>query len=156
MLFWSIQISITSIFLIILVHYLINYFKSMLTVPQIKDLVNTSNKNYEKIYETLKNESKKNQLQKNDSQKNDSQKNDSLINDHMNNDHMNNNFINNDFMKNELKKFINQTTSTGIPGTTAISKDVQGMSNEKDWGMNFNDENSSKKKISFLKESLLS
>jgi len=155
MLFWSIQISITSIFLIILVHYLINYFKSMLTVPQIKDLVNTSNKNYEKIYETLKNESKnelkKNQLQKNDLQKNDSQKNESLINDNMNND-----FINNDFMKNELKKFINQTTSTGIPGTTAISKDVQGMSNEKDWGMNFNDENSSKKKISFLKESLLS
>ena len=150
MLFWSIQISITSIFLIILVHYLINYFKSMLTVPQIKDLVNTSNKNYEKIYETLKNESKneskKNQLQKNDSQKNDLQKNDYQKNDNMNND----------FMKNELKKFINQTTSTGIPGTTAISKDVQGMSNEKDWGMNFNDENSSKKKISFLKESLLS
>jgi len=155
MLFWSIQISITSIFLIILVHYLINYFKSMLTVPQIKDLVNTSNKNYEKIYETLKNESKneskKNQLQKNDSQKNDSQKNDLQKNDYQKNDNMNN-----DFMKNELKKFINQTTSTGIPGTTAISKDVQGMSNEKDWGMNFNDENSSKKKISFLKESLLS
>lgn len=151
MLFWSIQISITSIFLIILVHYLINYFKSMLTVPQIKDLVITSNKNYEKIYETLKNESKKNQLQKNDSQKNDSQKNDSQKNESLINDNMNN-----DFMKNELKKFINQTTSTGIPGTTAISKDVQGMSNEKDWGMNFNDENSSKKKISFLKESLLS
>ena len=155
MLFWSIQISITSIFLIILVHYLINYFKSMLTVPKIKDLVNTSNKNYEKIYETLKNESKneskKNQLQKNDSQKNDSQKNDLQKNDYQKNDNMNN-----DFMKNELKKFINQTTSTGIPGTTAISKDVQGMSNEKDWGMNFNDENSSKKKISFLKESLLS
>ena len=155
MLFWSIQISITSIFLIILVHYLINYFKSMLTVPQIKDLVNTSNKNYEKIYETLKNESKneskKNQLQKNDFQKNDSFKNDSFKNDSQKNDNMNN-----DFMKNELKKFINQTTSTGIPGTTAISKDVQGMSNEKDWGMNFNDENSSKKKISFLKESLLS
>jgi len=127
----------------------------MLTVPQIKDLVNTSNKNYEKIYETLKNESKneskKNQLQKNDSQKNDSQKNDLQKNDYQKNDNMNN-----DFMKNELKKFINQTTSTGIPGTTAISKDVQGMSNEKDWGMNFNDENSSKKKISFLKESLLS
>lgn len=142
MLFWSIQISITSILLIVLVHYLMNYFKSMLTVPKIKDLVITTNKNYEKIYETLNTQNEKQNekgVAKNEY---------------------------NDYMKNELKNFINQTTNPGttgisgipgIPGTTSISREVQGISAEKDWGgMNFTDESSSKKKISFLKESLLS
>jgi hypothetical protein len=114
----------------------------MLTVPKIKDLVITTNKNYEKIYETLNTQNEKQNekgVAKNEY---------------------------NDYMKNELKNFINQTTNPGttgisgipgIPGTTSISREVQGISAEKDWGgMNFTDESSSKKKISFLKESLLS
>ena len=39
MLSWVIQITVISIVLIFLVHHLINFFKSTLTVPKIKDLV---------------------------------------------------------------------------------------------------------------------
>ena len=46
MLSWVIQITLISIILIFLVHHLINFFKSTLTVPKIKDLVNTSSKKY--------------------------------------------------------------------------------------------------------------
>ena len=53
MLLWSIQITIASIIFIFIVHYLINFFKSVLTVPKIKDLVNTPNKKYESMYNTI-------------------------------------------------------------------------------------------------------
>jgi len=52
---WIIQITIISIILIFLVHHLINFFKSVLTVPKIKDLVNTPNEKYKNIYETISN-----------------------------------------------------------------------------------------------------
>ena len=39
-----------------MVHYLINFFKSTLTVPKIKDLVNTPTKKYESMYNILKNQ----------------------------------------------------------------------------------------------------
>ena len=55
MLSWIIQITIISIILIFLVHHLINFFKSTLTVPKIKDLVNTSNKKYENMYDIIHN-----------------------------------------------------------------------------------------------------
>ena len=58
MLFWSIKITIVSIIFIFLVHYLINFFKSTLTVPKIKDLVNTPTKKYESMYNILKNPDK--------------------------------------------------------------------------------------------------
>lgn len=53
MFFWSIQITVISIILIFLVHYLINYFKSTLTVPKIKDLVNTSTQKYDDMYSII-------------------------------------------------------------------------------------------------------
>ena len=55
MLSWIIQVIIISIILIFLVHYLINFFKSTLTIPKIKDLVNTPTKNYENIYNIINN-----------------------------------------------------------------------------------------------------
>jgi len=54
MLFWIIQMTILSIIFIFLVHYLINFFKSTLTVPKIKDLVNTPAQNYQNIYNVIK------------------------------------------------------------------------------------------------------
>ena len=54
MLSWVIQITVISIILIFLVHHLINFFKSTLTVPKIKDLVNTPTQKYENIYNILK------------------------------------------------------------------------------------------------------
>jgi hypothetical protein len=54
MLSWIIQITIISIILIFLVHYLINFFKSTLTVPKIKDLVNVPTQKYENMYNIIK------------------------------------------------------------------------------------------------------
>jgi len=53
MLSWIIQITIVSLILIILVHHLINFFKSTLTVPKIKDLVNTPTQKYENMYNII-------------------------------------------------------------------------------------------------------
>jgi hypothetical protein len=53
MLSWIIQITIISIVLIFLVHHLINFFKSTLTVPKIKDLVNTPTQKYENMYNII-------------------------------------------------------------------------------------------------------
>lgn len=53
MLYWVIQITVISIILIFLVHYLINFFKSTLTVPKIKDLVNTPTQKYENMYNII-------------------------------------------------------------------------------------------------------
>ena len=55
MLAWIIQISIISIIFIFLVHHLIMFFKTTLTVPKIKDLVNSPNQKYENIFNTLSN-----------------------------------------------------------------------------------------------------
>ena len=57
MLSWVIKITIISIILIFLIHHLINFFKSTLTVPKIKDLVNTPQK-YENMYNIIKQNSK--------------------------------------------------------------------------------------------------
>jgi len=53
MFIWITQISILSIIFIFLIHHLILFFKSTLTVPKIKDLVNTPNQKYQHIYDTI-------------------------------------------------------------------------------------------------------
>lgn len=53
MLAWLIQISIISVIFIFLVHHLIGFFKSTLTVPKIKDLVNTPSQKYQNIFDTI-------------------------------------------------------------------------------------------------------
>jgi hypothetical protein len=53
MLTWIIQISIISIIFIFLVHHLLLFFKSTLTVPKIKDLVNSPTQKYQNIYDTI-------------------------------------------------------------------------------------------------------
>jgi len=62
MLFWCIQISIASFILIYLVHHLVNYFKDTLTVPKVKDLVNSPNKKYEDMFAILNNQQSKKPL----------------------------------------------------------------------------------------------
>lgn len=58
MLSWIVQITLISIILIFLVHYLINFFKSTLTVPKIKDLVNTPTQKYENMYSIINTKNK--------------------------------------------------------------------------------------------------
>jgi hypothetical protein len=55
MLLWSFKITLISIILIFLVHYLINFFKSTLTVPKIKDLVNSPIEKYKNMYNIIDN-----------------------------------------------------------------------------------------------------
>ena len=58
MLTWVIQITIISFVLIFLIHHLINFLKSTLTVPKIKDLVNAPTQKYENIYNIINNSEK--------------------------------------------------------------------------------------------------
>ena len=53
MIFWTLQITIISIIFIFLIHHLIHFFKSTLTIPKIKDLVNAPMDKYEKMYRTI-------------------------------------------------------------------------------------------------------
>lgn len=62
MLSWIIQITIISFVLIFLIHHLINFFKSTLTVPKIKDLVNRPLQKYENIYNIINNSNQKNNM----------------------------------------------------------------------------------------------
>ena len=57
MLTWIIQISIISIIFIFLVHHLIMFFKTTLTIPKIKDLVNSPIQKYQNIYDTISHKS---------------------------------------------------------------------------------------------------
>ena len=108
MLFWSIQITLLSIILIFLVHYLINFFKSTLTVPKIKDLVNTPTQKYENMFNIMSLSDKQNT-------------NNNISNNNSNNNNNINNISNNQVsyteidllpksdessMKNELKNFL--------------------------------------------------
>jgi hypothetical protein len=53
MLGWIIQISIISIIFIFIVHHLLVFFKTTLTVPRVKDLVNCPTQKYQDIYNTI-------------------------------------------------------------------------------------------------------
>jgi hypothetical protein len=53
MLYWTIQVIFFSILFILLIHHILYFLKSTLTVPKVKDLVNTRKQKYENIYETI-------------------------------------------------------------------------------------------------------
>jgi len=48
-----IQYSVISVVMILLLHYLYNFFKDTLTVPKVKDLIHHPGKQYEKIFESI-------------------------------------------------------------------------------------------------------
>ena len=145
MLSWILQITIISIVLIFLVHYLFNFFKSTLTVPKIKDLVNSPTQKYESMFNIIsKNNSKtpNNTFNKGNNDYND--------NNYYNNDNNDNNNENEytltdllptqqtkTDMKNELKNFLKKQmnptndvkSSNNINNTTPISALDSMMSN---------------------------
>ena len=85
MLFFFLKNVFISITIIILIHYIYDYFKSSLTVPKIKDLVNKPDIQYKEILESIK-ESEKMNIVNNKKEKEKDKKN----------------------MKNELKNYITQ------------------------------------------------
>lgn len=54
MLQWIIQMSIISLILIILIHYLYIFFQKNLTIPKVKDLVNKPQKQYDLLFNVMK------------------------------------------------------------------------------------------------------
>ena len=66
MLFWIIQQTIISIVLIISVHYIYIFFKTNLTIPKTKDLVNRPTEQYKKIYKSLNKSKENNKEMKNE------------------------------------------------------------------------------------------
>lgn len=105
MLYWTIKITIISIILIFLVHHLISFFTSTLTVPKIKDIVTSSSQKYDLIY---------NIISKPDAPENMYNKTTSID--------LLPNASSDDNMKLELKNFIkNQMNQTSEMGTTNIS-----------------------------------
>jgi len=53
MFFWVIKNAIISLVIIILIHYLYVFFKTNLTIPKTKDLVERPEKKYKEIYASL-------------------------------------------------------------------------------------------------------
>ena len=53
MLFWILQSMFLSIIFILLIHHLIHFFKSTLTIPKMKDLVNAPTQKYDNIYNII-------------------------------------------------------------------------------------------------------
>lgn len=60
MLPWIIQMSIISLVLIILIHYLYTFFQTNLTIPKVKDLVNKPQKQYDLLFNVMKENNSKN------------------------------------------------------------------------------------------------
>jgi hypothetical protein len=58
MLIWTIQAAVISITFIFLIHHLFGFLKSTLTVPKIKDLVNSPTQKYEDMFSILNNSSR--------------------------------------------------------------------------------------------------
>ena len=118
MLSWVIQITVISIILIFLVHHLINFFKSTLTVPKIKDLVNTSTQKYENMYNIIQN-NLKNNSNNNFQVKQNSSEISSLNNDYTLIDLLPKQADEGSSMKNELKNFLKKqldsSYNTNIP-----------------------------------------
>jgi len=53
MLFWTIQVTLISIILIFLLHHLLVFFKTNLTTPKVKDLVNAPTQKYDAIFNAM-------------------------------------------------------------------------------------------------------
>ena len=93
--------TIISLILIILVHYLYSFFKTTLTVPKIKDLVNRPAGAYKEIYETIEKvkSNEREKLKENNENNKNNTSNNTLIK-------------NEDNMKDELKSFLNSLSSS--------------------------------------------
>lgn len=70
MIAWIFQIIIGSFLFIFLVHHLIGFLKSTLTIPKIKDLVDSPSEKYKNIYAQLSNKTNLQQQQQQPEQSN--------------------------------------------------------------------------------------
>ena len=99
---WIIKVSVVSFLFIFLLHYLYSFFKTTLTSPKIKDLVNKPMRKYDSIYDSLQNN--QNCIEETE-----------CVN--MSNSlHSNSTYTQNPLkqnMKDELKKYLNELSGSG-------------------------------------------
>lgn len=98
---FTILLSIITIFII---HFLYEYFKNNLTTPKIKDLISKPKKEYENIYNIIKDGSKTHVISLDKDNRSNNLNNLNTINSNNSN---NLNTINKDLIKDELKNFFN-------------------------------------------------
>lgn len=110
MLSWIIQMSVISLVLIILIHYLFTFFKTNLTIPKVKDLVNKPQEQYEMLFNTIKNPNTIHTGSKNN-----------------NPSSVNNNVKTTEDMKSELKNYLKELSDSKV-----------GLSNNRDVNINNN------------------
>ena len=96
MFFAILQWTVISLILIMLVHYLYSFFKTTLTVPKIKDLVNRPADAYKEMYETIE------KVRVGEREK---------IRENIKEEPAP---VNNDAMKDELKSFLNSLGASGL------------------------------------------
>ena len=111
MLSWIFQMSVISLILIILVHYLFTFFKTNLTIPKVKDLVNKPQEQYDMLFNTIHNNNSTRQTNRDD---NDKQSNDG------------NNINNNADMKNELKNYLKELSNSKAKSSNSLSGSISG------------------------------
>ena len=107
---WIIQMSTISLILIALIHYLFIFFKTNLTTPKVKDLVNKPQEQYDMLFNTIKNNSTR-QTNKDD---NGNQSNDG------------NNINNNADMKNELKNYLKELSNSKANSSNSFLGSMSG------------------------------
>lgn len=124
MLNWIIQITILSLFSVILLHYILDYLKDVMTIPKIKDLVENPSKKYKNIY---------NIINGNSSSSTTSSTTSSTIQDYTLNDLLvpikdeitqHDKFSMKNELKNFLKKQLNETTDSKKIGTSISTLDT--------------------------------
>jgi hypothetical protein len=136
MLVWIIQISLISFILIFLVHHLYSFFVSTLTIPKIRDLVNSPIEKYQHIFDTIgTNNSFISSSTNIDLLPTDSDINDYItpnidINMNKNISSSGNSYLDvkGNTMKNELKNFLKKQLHSGINNNYDDSASVMGFS----------------------------
>jgi hypothetical protein len=120
MLTWILQISIISIIFIFLVHNLLSFLKSTLTIPKIKDLVNSPVIKYQHIFDTISNSNsnKSHTYNYSNNEFSNSHTNDKSYTDidllPTENTNTNTNTNTNSDMKDELKMFLKKQLNTSV------------------------------------------
>ena len=100
----TLKISLFSLLIIFVVHQLFDFFKSTLTVPKIKDLVNIPNQQYEMMYNVIHNNNN--------------------ININKNQEANKDNFVlDNNTMKNDLKQFLKSQSQSQTQSQTSFSEE---------------------------------
>ncbi len=104
---WIIKVTLISLLLIFLLHYLYSFFKSTLTSPKVKDMIVKPQEKYDELLKTLKNQTTK-------------QTYDLTSYEYLGNNNNNNINTKNDpySMKNELKNYLKELKQHDNPTQT--------------------------------------